>query len=69
MAFARIAPTDLSPFAEIIPTWAMALGSLHGTEIFCNASIAAVAPLSMPRFKSIGSMPAATAFMPSRRMA
>jgi len=37
-------------------------------EIFFNSSTAAFTALSMPRFRSIGFMPAATNFMPSITM-
>ena len=47
----------------------MALESVHGlASCFSSATMAMVA-LSMPRFRSIGFMPAATAFRPSLTMA
>ncbi len=42
--------------------------SSQGSEIACNASIAAVTALSIPRLRSMGFMPAATAFIPSRKI-
>ena len=60
---------DSSELAEIVPTCAIALLSAQGLDIACNCSTAAVTALSIPRFKSIGFMPAVTAFMPSRTIA
>ena len=40
-----------------------------GLDCFFSCSIRATTALSMPRFRSIGFMPAATYFMPSRTMA
>ena len=40
-----------------------------GLDCFLSCSTSAVTALSMPRFRSIGFMPAATYFMPSRTMA
>ncbi len=42
---------------------------LQGCEIFFSSSTTAMTALSMPRFRSIGFMPEATYFMPSRTMA
>ena len=42
--------------------------SLHGTDISSSAFVAAWTALSMPRLRSIGFMPAATDFRPSRTM-
>ena len=53
----------------MVPTWAMALSSVQGLENFFSSSTVAPTALSMPRLRSIGFMPAATAFMPSRTMA
>lgn len=47
----------------------MALLSEHGLDSFFSSSTAAAAALSIPRFRSIGFIPAATDFMPSRTMA
>ena len=68
MASAMIWPTWLSLLAEMVPTCAMALLSSQGMEaswIFCTAAAMA---LSIPRFRSIGFMPAATDFRPSLTM-
>ena len=59
-------PIDSSELAEIVPTWAIALSSADGLEMFFSSATAALTALSMPRLRSIGFMPAATAFMPSR---
>ena len=66
IASAMSLPIGSSPFAEIVPTCAIDLESADGLESFFSSSTAAMTPLSMPRFRSIGFMPAATAFMPSR---
>ncbi len=64
-----VLPMLSSEFAEIVPTCAIDFGSLQGLESFFSSSVAAVTAWSMPRFRSIGLMPAATAFRPSRMMA
>src|SRR5579863_97393 len=69
MASAIVLPMDSSEFAEMAPTWAMALGSLQGFERRFNASVVASTALSMPRLMSIGLRPEATAFRPSRIIA
>src|SRR5438067_10042801 len=69
MASASMRPISTSPFAEIVPTWA--ISSLLATffERFCTSATTASTARSMPRRKSIGFIPAATALMPSRTMA
>ena len=69
IASAMILPTSSSPLAEIVPTWAMSFEVVVGLDCFFSCSTRAVTALSMPRFRSIGFMPAATYFMPSRTMA
>src|SRR3954447_14388772 len=69
IASAIVLPIDSSEFAEIVPTCAIALESLHGLESFFSSSTAAVTALSIPRLLSIGLRPEATAFRPSRMMA
>ena len=69
MASAIMSPTKESEFADIVPTWAISLLSEHGFEISFNFSTVATTALSMPRFKSIGFIPAATDFIPSRTIA
>ena len=64
-----VLPIDSSEFAEIVPTWAIALESLQGLESFFSSSTATITPLSMPRLMSIGLRPEATALRPSRMIA
>ena len=65
IASAIISPTAVSPFADMVPTCAIALSSVHGTLNPFTCSTAAKTALSMPLFKSIGFIPAATALLPS----
>ena len=58
-----------SALAEIAPTWAISLEVVVGLEIFFSSSTTASTALSMPRLRSIGFIPAATYFMPSRTIA
>ena len=51
------------------PTWAISLAVVHGLEIFLSSSVMEITALSMPRLRSMGFMPAATYFMPSRTIA
>ena len=69
IASAIISPISRSPLAEIVPTWA--ISSLVETffERFLMSSTTASTAMSMPRFRSIGFMPAATALTPSRTIA
>src|SRR6187551_3366426 len=69
IASAMVLPMDSSLFAEIVPTWAIALLSLQGLEMRLISSTAAMTALSMPRFTSIGLRPEETALRPSRMMA
>src|SRR5688572_16172989 len=69
IASAMIWPIDSSLLAEIEPTCAISLLVVVGLEAFFSSSTSEVTALSMPRFRSIGFMPAATYFMPSRTMA
>src|SRR6516225_11057565 len=66
IASAIILPISLSLLAEIVPTWA--ISSLVDTffERFSMSLTTASTAASMPRFRSIGFIPAATAFVPSR---
>ncbi len=66
IALAIRSPITVSELAEMEPTWAIAFWSLQGLDSFLTSSTAAATALSMPRLRSIGFMPAATAFMPSR---
>src|SRR6266511_4393282 len=69
MARAIMLPISRSPFAEIVPTWATS--SLVDTALeraFSSLTTASTAT-SIPRFRSIGFIPAATALAPSRTIA
>ena len=69
IARASMSPISRSPLAEIVPTWA--ISSLVDTvfERLCSSLITASTATSMPRFRSIGFIPAATALAPSRTIA
>src|ERR1700761_5599208 len=69
IASAIVLPRGSSEFAEIVPTCAIAFGSLQGLDSLFSSSVAAATAWSMPRFRSIGLMPAATALRPSRMIA
>ena len=60
-----ISPTAVSPFADIVPTCAMAVSSAHGTLSDFTNSTAVETALSIPLFRSIGFIPAATDLLPS----
>src|SRR6266851_4500492 len=64
IALAIILPISLSPLAEIVPTWA--ISSLVETlrERDWTSLTTAPTAMSMPRFRSIGFIPAATALEP-----
>ena len=53
----------------MVPTCSISLEVSQGLERDLSSATTAVTALSMPRFKSIGFMPAATAFKPSFTMA
>ena len=65
MASAIMSPTVLSPFAEIVPTCATSLEVLIFFDCFSRSLTTAATARSMPRFRSIGFMPAATYLAPS----
>src|SRR6266851_6560618 len=69
IASEMILPMSKSAFAEMAPTCAISFVVVQGLEIFFSSSTTASTALSMPRFRSIGFMPEATNFMPSRTMA
>src|SRR5947207_2753823 len=69
IASAMILPISESAFAEIEPTCAISLELEQGLETFFSSSTTPSTALSMPRFRSIGFMPEATNFMPSRTIA
>ncbi|MNE14168.1 hypothetical protein D3C80_1070310 [compost metagenome] len=69
MARAISSPISASPLAEMVPTWAISELFETGLEMVLTSSRATATAWSMPRFRSIGFMPAATAFRPSCTMA
>src|SRR6516164_6866027 len=69
MASARNLPTSASPLAEMVPTWAISSLEVTFLEFFSRSATTASTARSMPRFRSIGFIPAATALEPSRTIA
>ena len=69
MALAIMSPMAFSPLAEMVPTWAISAEPLTFFARFLMSATTSATALSMPRFRSIGFMPAATDFSPSRTMA
>src|SRR4051812_47716793 len=69
IASASILPTSASPFEEIVPTWAISSEVVTFFERDCRSLTIASTARSTPRFRSIGFIPAATDFAPSRTMA
>src|SRR3546814_662671 len=69
IASAIFSPTSLSPLAEMMPTWAISDEPETAFDWPFSVSTTLVTAMSMPRFRSIGFMPAATDFMPSRTIA
>src|SRR6266508_833643 len=65
MASARNRPISASPLAEMVPTWAISSFDVTFFEFFFRSSTTASTARSMPRLRSIGFIPAATAFEPS----
>src|SRR5262245_39851095 len=68
IALAIISPTSVSPLADTTPTCRTSLCSLIGFERLLRSSTTLATATSMPRLRSIGFMPAATALAPSRTM-
>ncbi|GJE12471.1 hypothetical protein FOHLNKBM_3520 [Methylobacterium longum] len=68
MAWAIIWPISVSPFDEIVPTWAISSDEATLRERSPISFTTAATARSMPRFRSIGFIPAATYFTPSRTM-
>ncbi|GJE41494.1 hypothetical protein AEGHOMDF_0660 [Methylobacterium soli] len=66
MAWAIMSPISLSPLAEIVPTWAISSEEATLRARPSMSFTAAATARSMPRFRSIGFMPAATYLAPSR---
>src|SRR3989475_7788344 len=69
MASARKRPISASPLAEMVPTWAVSSLEVTFLEFFLRSSTMASTARSMPRFRSIGFIPAATDLAPSLTMA
>ena len=69
MASAIIFPIEASPLAEIVPTCAISEDLVILVAFFNKSPAISPAALSIPRFRSIGFMPAATRLSPSRTMA
>ena len=69
MASAIMSPIAFSPLAEMVPTWAISSEPFTFFDCFLISSTTSITALSMPRLRSIGFMPAATAFRPSRTIA
>ena len=69
IASAIFSPTSLSPLAEMMPTWAISCVPDTSFERDWRFSTTLETARSMPRFRSIGFMPAETDFMPSRTIA
>src|SRR3984957_6376082 len=69
IASAIILPIDLSPLAAIEPTCATSEDSLIFFERLAMSFTASLTARSTPRLRSIGFMPAATSFAPSRTIA
>src|ERR1700722_1702613 len=65
IASARKRPISASPLAEIVPTWAISSFDVTFFELASRSFTMASTAMSMPRFRSIGFMPAATALAPS----
>eukprot|EP00438_Fugacium_kawagutii_P002358 Skav200987 [mRNA] locus=scaffold991:28880:35731:- [translate_table: standard] len=68
-ASATILPMPASPLAEMVATCSISEGLEMGFEIFSSSSRTIFTAASMPRFKSMGFIPATTALVPSRKMA
>src|SRR6266478_601942 len=69
MASARNLPISASPFEEMVPTWAISSFEVTFLEFLTRSATTASTARSIPRFRSIGFMPAATDLAPSLMMA
>src|SRR5258705_1427803 len=65
MASARNLPISASPLAEMVPTWAISSFEVTFLEFLTRSATTASTARSIPRFRSIGFMPAATDLAPS----
>src|SRR6202163_4101437 len=69
MASARNLPISASPLEEMVPTWAISSFEVTFLELLTRSATTASTARSIPRFRSIGFMPAATDLAPSLMMA
>src|ERR1700681_1625541 len=69
MASDRNLPISASPLDEMVPTWAISSFEVTFLEFLTRSATTASTARSIPRFRSIGFMPAATDLAPSRTMA
>ncbi len=69
IASESILPMVSSLFAEMAPTWAISSESRVGFDCFFRSAVIASTAFSMPRFSSIGLIPATTSLLPSRKIA
>src|SRR6202790_4676904 len=69
MASARNLPISSSPLEEMVPTWAISSFEVTFLEFLTRSATTASTARSIPRFRSIGFMPAATDLAPSRTIA
>src|SRR4029077_7011562 len=69
MASARKRPISVSPLAEMVAACAISSFEVTFLEFFLRSSTMASTARSTPRLRSMGFMPAATAFAPSRKIA
>src|SRR5476651_956915 len=69
IACAIILPIAASPLDEMVPTCAISDDEATGLARFSRSLTTACTAISMPRFRSIGFMPAATDLAPSRTIA
>src|SRR5271166_5863758 len=69
IASARNLPISASPLAEMVPTWAISSFEVTFLEFLTRSATTASTAMSIPRFRSIGFMPAATDLAPSRTIA
>src|SRR5213592_4638818 len=69
IASAIMSPMGRSPLADTMPTWAISSFPLVDLESFLSSSTTAVTARSTPRFRLIGSCPAATSLAPSVKIA
>src|ERR1700693_1229718 len=69
IASERNLPISASPLAEMVPTCAISSFEVTFLEFLTRSATTASTAMSIPRFRSIGFMPAATDLAPSRTMA